>query len=583
MSRFTWQQEHNIITIKVPCLHPVINKPGYFDLYLSRSYVKFHLKSPKIFMDFDLLHDIDPQSSLSRTQAYKDHLEIVLAKGQAGVNWESLLNPDKVDAKNRREAGNAEVSEFMQRQREVAEKKKIEMDRLSVSEQMRIDGEKRKVLEDKMEQEKKEAIREMFASKPSSELFKERQDLPETRQQVVQSLKFTPKRDPNLPARESTINEPPIPNPLRPYGGPINETHPLFLKDKGDEFMKAADYHSAINAYSKALKSHPKFFEAFMNLGTCFVRTFEFDKAIENFSLAWENTTEDSDKAVCELRKGACLVWKGMISDGLLMIRKANEVLKEESVNQDIILIERRRESNVVKGLADRMYEEGKMTEAFEEYKGAAGFDESNEVVFANLAQVSLKLGKTDLSLEYCDKALGLITHNNSLKVKVLLRKANITNDISLIEQALMLDPYHPEALKLKSAFIEKQNQEQFDQIKAKADDLLKSSKPSEAQVIYRQLLSTCKDNDMKINLLTNISACQVLSNDFHGVVSTVQRAFKLNPKPSVRLRLFCRRAKAYGELGQLYSSQCDLREALKLDPDNQSIQRDLALLLSKS
>jgi tetratricopeptide (TPR) repeat protein len=236
-----------------------------------------------------------------------------------------------------------------------------------------------------------------------------------------------------------------------------------------------------------------------------------------------------------------------------------------------------------VKLEADKFYDDGKFDMALECYLKAVDIDNENEVVYANLAQVSLKLCKTSESLSYSDKALSLLTHNTPLKVKVLLRKAIITEDLSLTEEALRLSPFHPEAEKLRTELLSKQNHLKFDEIKSKADNLLKSSNPSSAQSIYRQLLTTTTDPDLKVSLLTNISACQIMTNDYHGVITTVQRAFKLNPKPSVRLRLYCRRAKAYGELGQIFSAQCDLREALTLDPNNLSIKQDLELLQQKS
>jgi len=101
-------------------------------------------------MDFDLLYSIDPFSTLNKTIAFSDHLEIALVKATVGEHWESLLNPDKASAKQRREESFAEMSQKAEQARETAQKKKIELDRLSVSEQMRIDGEKRKVLEDKL-------------------------------------------------------------------------------------------------------------------------------------------------------------------------------------------------------------------------------------------------------------------------------------------------------------------------------------------------------------------------------------------------------------------------------------------------
>ena len=134
----------------------------------------------------------------------------------------------------------------------------------------------------------------------------------------------------------------------------------------------------------------------------------------------------------------------------------------------------------------------------------------------------------------------------------------------------------------MKMEFQEKYNAEKYDIIKSSADELLKAGKHEEALATYKQLLSTSKENEQKISLLANMCACFLMGKDFHGVISTVQKAFKFNPKPSIKLRLLCRRANAYAELGQLFSAQCDLKEALQLDPDNQNLQRDLALLQSK-
>ena len=214
MSRYSWEQEHNIIKIIVPCKNPIINKKGYFDLFVSRTYVKFHLKSPKTFIEFDFSNDIDHTSSLNKALSTETHLELVFCKKIPGQHWETLTTPDKSLAKARREESLKEISEASEKARETAEKTRISMDRLSVSEQMRLDGEKRKNLEDKLLDEKSKAIKEIFSSKPQ-EIFKERKDIPETRSSHTQQLKFTTKRDPNLPARESTANEPPVPNPLR--------------------------------------------------------------------------------------------------------------------------------------------------------------------------------------------------------------------------------------------------------------------------------------------------------------------------------------------------------------------------------
>jgi tetratricopeptide (TPR) repeat protein len=293
-------------------------------------------------------------------------------------------------------------------------------------------------------------------------------------------------------------------------------------------------------------------------------------------------TDDEKTKGLCNLRKGAVLVWKGKLADGLLEYRKAYDIIQDESITADIILIETRRESNSFKAEGDEFYSKGLYETALEKYQQSIQIDDENEVAYANLAQTFMKLNDEASCLKHCDKALELITHNKKLKVKVLLRKAKITGKQNFIEEALAIDSMNPEAKKMMLEFRERINFEQFDSLKAQADENLKTGKVEEAMKMYKQLLSTTKENDVKISLLTNLCACYLIGKDYHSVVTAVQKAFKLNPKPSIRLRLLCRRAKAYGELGQLYSAQCDLKEALVLDPGNSNIQSDLALLQAK-
>jgi len=56
----------------------------------------------------------------------------------------------------------------------------------------------------------------------------------------------------------------------------------LWLKDKGDGFLKDKNYISAIEAYSEALKIDCKLFGAVLNRSVCYMRIFRLQEAIND-------------------------------------------------------------------------------------------------------------------------------------------------------------------------------------------------------------------------------------------------------------------------------------------------------------
>ena len=62
----------------------------------------------------------------------------------------------------------------------------------------------------------------------------------------------------------------------------VEDKDPVWLKDKGDHFFRRADYTSAINAYSKALKADPEFLTGRLNRATCFIKLRAFDLAVDD-------------------------------------------------------------------------------------------------------------------------------------------------------------------------------------------------------------------------------------------------------------------------------------------------------------
>ena len=57
--------------------------------------------------------------------------------------------------------------------------------------------------------------------------------------------------------------------------GDLESKNPLWLKDKGDSFLKDKNYVSAIEAYSEALKTDSKLFSAVLNRSVCYMKIFK--------------------------------------------------------------------------------------------------------------------------------------------------------------------------------------------------------------------------------------------------------------------------------------------------------------------
>ncbi|CAG9311000.1 unnamed protein product [Blepharisma stoltei] len=589
MSKYTWEQEFEIIKITIPCRNPILSKKGYFDLFLSRNYVKFHLKSPKMFMEWDLAEDIDYKSPLNRAIAKETCLELILAKFIIGKSWESLICSDKDLSKQRRALSISEFEQNSKETQEALEKHKIEMDRFSVTEQMKLDDERRRVIEQKKEEEKIKAEQDIFSPStiPSlnNEIFKERTDLPEVRGTFKQKIEFTPRKNPNVPARESNENEPPLPHNIKPLEGPVHESHPLWLKDKGNELFSKGDFESAISAYSNAIKADQNNLACLMNRAASYMKIYEFQKALDDLYKSFSLCTEDLLKGICKVRIGAILAWKGLISEAIDEYNSAKSFIPDdESIQKDIEMLEKRRESNLIKNKGDLLYKEDKIDEAKIEYTKSLEIDPENELSIANLAQIFLKKEDKNNCVEMCDKALELISHNLRLKCKVLLRKAeaieNKDESLALANQVLQIEPQNQHAKILASKYTSENNRVLYENLKQSASDAFKNGNAEEALKLYKEALGLCKKNkEEKASIYTNISACYLLLKNPQDVIITVDKAFKLEPKPSLQLRLHWRRAKAYAEMGQLYSATADLNQALKLDPDNQAIKQDLELI----
>lgn len=295
-------------------------------------------------------------------------------------------------------------------------------------------------------------------------------------------MQFTEKKFPHLPARESHMKEPPMPKSKQidkkkdtTYID-VEDRDPVWLKDKGDHFYKRNDYHSALNAYSKALEYDKEFLMGRLNRATTWLKVRCFENAIEDcqdietfvLGLKEEERQEDVfyDKMLARayLKKGAGYAWLSKFDqavENLGQAAKFKAILNEqeiEEINADIERVKVRKESTLKKLEADCRFAESNVEEATTLYEECLQLDPLNEYVYANLGLIYMMKQDYEKCIEYSTKALEIIddflndtksfSTENRLEVKVLMRRGKSYESLgdnekakADLDKALLLEP----------------------------------------------------------------------------------------------------------------------------------------------
>jgi len=174
--------------------------------------------------------------------------------------------------------------------------------------------------------------------------------------ETVTKLGFTPKIFPHAAARETY--EPPKPKPIPKPEGELDETHPIWLKDKGNEFFNKGDYESAINAYTEGLKADNKHMICLLNRSACYLKLHELENALKDIETL-ESFGDLGDKAiaVCNIRKAAIYAWGGNYDAAIALYKEAAyRIDTDEGIAGDMHKIEIRKQSQIAKEAGDKYY-----------------------------------------------------------------------------------------------------------------------------------------------------------------------------------------------------------------------------------
>lgn len=290
-------------------------------------------------------------------------------------------------------------------------------------------------------------------------------EMPEIRETQKVDMGFTEKKFPGLPARESHMKEPPYPKSKNMDNKrsadnyiDVEDTDPVWLKDKGDHFFKRFDYNAAMNAYTKALKQDPEFLMGRLNRATTFIKLRAFIAAADDCSdivkqiEALKNEEYEPDKnfydkimARALVKRGAALSWMSSFDESIADFEKVlaspiySQIIGERqccSLQNDLTIIRNRKASQEIKFQGDALFYSENFDGALEKYHEALEKDPSNEYSLGNIGLIYMMRHDHDNAIKSTTKALEVIEvfqtetksfsrgTQNALECKLLLRRS---------------------------------------------------------------------------------------------------------------------------------------------------------------
>lgn len=316
------------------------------DILSTENYVKINF-APYFFECF-LFGQVEDR--LSALEIGNGVAVLKLSKTEPGM-WPQLHNPDaesKEAQKVLREAAILRYGERANEEKKERNSVKHELGRYGVSQQMKLEQAERQRIEDLKESERKKATEEMekwkesqrqlaeaaaktvsemteetvesnkTAEKPQSHsrrgkkvnIFHEMAGENSVRESGKISVSFTPRCFPT-PTRESTdqqeqewlkkVAESQRIRELQNKDLKEEERNPVWLRDKGNSYIKSGDYKSAINAFTHAIQLDCRMASLYSNRAVCYLAQLNEQASELNDSTRLEYCTrciDDCSKAL---------------------------------------------------------------------------------------------------------------------------------------------------------------------------------------------------------------------------------------------------------------------------------------------
>ncbi len=181
----------------------------------------------------------------------------------------------------------------------------------------------------------------------------------------------------------------------------IDEEDPKSIYQKGENLYDQGEYEKAVSVFKEFIEKQPDLYEARINLGNCYVKLKEYDKAIEEFEFVLEKLKEEQTDLKENKTAASLYASLGELYMDLDDLEKAKEYF-EKSINID--------PSNhaLAYNVAEILFNSSKIDEAITYYKKSAEINPNWPKSYLKLGYCYLNKAEIENSITYFNKFVEL-------------------------------------------------------------------------------------------------------------------------------------------------------------------------------
>ncbi len=181
----------------------------------------------------------------------------------------------------------------------------------------------------------------------------------------------------------------------------LEEKGPKALYLKGDKLYNQGEYEKALVVFKEFIEKQPEFYEARVNIGNCYIKLKQYDKAMEEFKFVLEKLEEEKDNLIGNDTASSVYASLGELYMDKNDFENAKEYF-EKSINID--------PSNHALSytVAEILFNSNKIDEAIPYYELAAKTKSDWPKPYLKLGYCYLNKGEMETAIDYLNKFIEL-------------------------------------------------------------------------------------------------------------------------------------------------------------------------------